>query len=313
MKAVFGLILVIMLAGCKPQAENQPQVMLADSSLCELGEGAFWDGPHERLLYIDITGAKLFTYYPATGLRTRYDMPSMIGTVVPEDEDHVIVALVDGIYRYELSSRKLQFLVRPEGHTDSQRFNDGKTDPEGRLWVGSMSMQDEKEKSFLYKVEKDSLASSMLDGITISNGIAWSSNGSKMYYIDTPTRIIMEYDYDREKGTITNARPAVVVPDSLGSPDGMTIDNENKLWVAMWGGSAVCRFDPESGALLERLMVPAKNVTSCAFGDSDRSTLYITTASNYDDLEAQKKYPLAGALFQVKTHFSGPQFINYIN
>ncbi len=313
MKPLIAFILIVMLSGCNHLVETTNKVEIADSTLCQLGEGAFWDGANMRLFYVDITGSKLFAYYPETGKKSTWDMPSMIGTVVPEDSDHVIVALTDGIYRFELSSSKFTFLIRPLEHTDSQRFNDGKTDPSGRLWVGSISLQGEEKKSFLYKIEHDSVATSMLDGITISNGIAWSSDGRKMYYIDTPTRVVREYEYNLENGTIRNATIAVAIPDSLGSPDGMTIDDQNMIWVAMWGGSSVCRFNPDTGELLEQIKVPAKNVTSCAFGGKDRNILFITTASNYDDTLAQKMYPDAGSLFKVKTGYSGPQFINYIN
>ncbi|MFZ5939565.1 MAG: SMP-30/gluconolactonase/LRE family protein [Bacteroidota bacterium] len=314
MKTRITLILLAMIAtSCTQTPREEAKVEIADSSLCQLGEGAFWDGPQNRLLYVDITGSKLFEYFPETGKKESYDMPSMIGTVVPEDETHVIVALIDGIYRFTPESGELSLLVLPEGHTSTQRFNDGKCDPEGRLWVGSMSLTGEEKMSFLYRVDQKGQAEAMLDSITISNGIAWNSKGDKMYYVDTPTRIVMEYEYDRASGELGKGRQAIVVTDTLGSPDGMSIDEEDKLWIAMWGGSAVCRYDPVTGRLMERIMVPAKNVTSCAFGGRDRNILYITTAGNFGDKEADEKYPLAGSLFKMRTPVKGPQFKNYIN
>ncbi len=152
----------------------------------------------------------------------------------------------------------------------------------------------------LYRLDTDLSVHRVLGDVTVSNGLAWSFDRRTLYYIDSPTRVVSAFDYDDEAGTITGRRVAVTVPEELGSPDGMTIDSEGKLWVAHWGAGAVCRWDPDGGHLLEKIDVPAAHTTSCAFGGEDLGDLYITTARSgrsREDLEAQ---PLAGGLFRVR-------------
>jgi len=233
-------------------------------------------------------------------------MGQRIGTVVPATDGTALVALEDGIYSYDFGSGELIFRSKPEDHTGSIRFNDGKCDPAGRLWAGSMGMGGNiRGRAFLYRFDHDFSAHTMLDSITISNGICWTADKKKMYYIDTPTMKVKEYDYEHESGEINFRRVAVEIPRGMGGPDGMTIDARGKLWVAHYGGSAVCCYDPASGELLKRINVAAPNVTSCAFGGEDLKTLYITTASQGMNQEARDKYPQAGGLFYIELDVKG--------
>ena len=186
-----------------------------------------------------------------------------------------------------------------------QRFNDGKCDPAGRFWVGTMSLVGEKKTSHLFCYDRDGSVVTKLDGISTSNGIVWSKYHKFMYYIDTPTRKVMEYAYNKETGEISDPRIAVSVADSLGFPDGMAIDADDNLWVAMWGGSAVCCFDRKSGKLINKIEVPAKNVTSCAFGGPELTDLYITTARIGTSEEELEKFPDAGKLFKTVINTKG--------
>lgn len=140
----------------------------------------------------------------------------------------------------------------------------------------------------------------MIDDVTISNGIVWSQDKTRMYYIDTPTQKVMAYDYDNETGKISNPEVAVNIPDGLGYPDGSTMDSEGMLWIAMWGGQAVTRWNPETGKLLERITIPALNVTSCAFGGRNLETLFITTARAGMSEEQISRFPESGGLFKIK-------------
>lgn len=298
-------VTLCILSGCSQSASPGNEISIADSTHYQLGEGALWDWKHNRLLYIDIIEKKLMVWYPEPDQLNTHEMPSMIGTVVAESKEEVRVALEDGIYRYNLETGDLTFLANPPENDSTQRFNDGKCDPAGRFWVGTISVVGNRKSSHLFRHDGGETVKVMLDSITISNGIVWSSDGKKMYYIDTPTRKVMEYRFNLAEGTISEPRVCVSVPDSLGAPDGMAIDSEDHLWVAMWGGSAVCRFDPENGTLKERIMVPAKNVTSCAFGGEDLRTLYITTARAGTGEEELQQFPDAGALFSIRTSIRG--------
>ncbi len=145
----------------------------------------------------------------------------------------------------------------------------------------------------------------MIENVSISNGIVWSLDSDKMYYIDTPTQKVMVYDFNIETGEISNPKIAIEVSSDLGAPDGMTIDEEGNLWIALWGGSAVGCWNPESGELLRTVEVPAKNVTSCAFGGDNLETLYITTARTSTSDEELEKYPNAGGVFKTNPGVKG--------
>lgn len=307
MRKLMPLFLIIsLLSGCMGNKKEQIAIVeIADSTFNSLGEGALWDANTGRLFYIDIIGKNLFVLDPDSGNKETHELPSMPGTVVVSGDDEVLLALEDGIYRYTLSDRKLTFLVCPPQNDSTQRFNDGKCGPAGRFWVGTMSLQGDKERSHLFCMENDTLITMKLDGVTISNGIVWSSDGKHMYYIDTPTRKVMEFSFVQETGKIGKPRVAVSVHDSLGSPDGMAIDANDNLWVCMWGGSAVCCFDPETGELIDRVKVPAKNVTSCSFAGKNLKEMYVTTARVGTSEDELKLFPYAGSLFKVTLKYTG--------
>ncbi len=303
---IYALLSLTLCISCmNNENDSASEIMMADSTRYLLGEGALWDAPGKRLFFVDIIGKKLFEYYPESGTRIIHDMPSMPGTVVVENHNEVLVALEDGIYKYNLQSKEFNFLTCPPENDHTQRFNDGKCDPSGRFWVGTMSLVGGKENSNLFCLDNEGKIKVKLDSVTVSNGIVWSSDKKYMYYNDTPTRKVMEYPYDNSTGELGEARIAVIVPDSLGAPDGMAIDADDNLWVCMWGGSAVCCFDRNTGELLDRIMVPAKNVTSCAFSGDKLTDLYITTArigTSEDDLKA---LPYAGCLFKITLKYRG--------
>jgi sugar lactone lactonase YvrE len=145
----------------------------------------------------------------------------------------------------------------------------------------------------------------LLSGVTISNGLTWGPDYKTFYYIDTPTREVKAFDYDLETGAIANPRMAVSIPESMGWPDGMTSDTQGNLWVAMWGGAQITKWDPNTGQLLEQILVPAKNVSSCIFGGKNRNELYITSARKGLDDATLAQYPLTGGLFRVQTDVEG--------
>lgn len=285
------------------QEKRQVKVSLEIKS--QLGEGAFWDHQQQKLYWIDIVGKQVNIFDPVTEENTKFDTPSSVGTVVPKNSKEAVIALEDGIYMLNTVTGKIELLSDVEAEMTYNRFNDGKCDPNGNLWVGSMHWDQSAPKANLYRVEPNGHSTKMLDSVTISNGIVWTSDKKTMYYIDTPTGHIRAFDYDNKTSSISNERVAVVIPESLGFGDGMTIDEENKLWVGLWNGNAVARFDPLTGTLLEKIEVPAHNVTSCSFGGENFETLYITTSSLDMNDEESKKYPLAGALFEVKPGVKG--------
>ncbi|WP_336068013.1 SMP-30/gluconolactonase/LRE family protein [Mesoflavibacter sp. CH_XMU1404-2] len=271
----------------------------------KLGEGALWNYKTQEFYWVDIEGKTLNIYNPKTKTNKVIKTPSRVGTVVPYTKQQAVVALEDGIYKINLENGDLKQISNVESDITENRFNDGKCDPKGNLWVGSMHLKESLPNANLYKVEPNGVTTKMVDSVTISNGIVWSKDTKKMYYIDTPSKSIKSYDYDIETSTISNEKIAVNIPESLGYPDGMTIDENDTLWVGLWNGNAVAQFDPKTGELISKIEVPAHNVTACAFGGENLDILYITTSTNDMTEEERKKYPLAGSIFKCKPGVKG--------
>ena len=278
-----------------------------------LGEGAFWNHKTQELYWVDIEDQVLHIYNPQTKKNRSLPTPSKIGTVVPKNTNETIVALQDGIYTMNLKSGDIVLLSDIESGLTENRFNDGKCDPSGRLWVGSMALKMQSYRASLYMVDTTGNAQLKIDRVTISNGIVWSSDQKTMYYIDTPTGMIRAFDFDNEIGAISNERIAVKVPNSMGFPDGMAIDSEDMLWVGMWNGNAVIRCNPKTGKIISKIEVPAHNVTACAFGGKNLDTLYITTASIDMTKKEKAACPLAGSLFKADPGVKGVKSVFFGN
>jgi len=284
---------------------------LVMDSKSELGEGAIWNPKTGELLWINITGKILNFYNPKTENNKEMFTGQMIGTVVPTETGKVLVALQNGIYQFDPKTGTKNLIVDPEENLPDNRFNDGKCDPGGRFWAGTMSTKDEMNAGALYRLNADSSIYKMVENVSTSNGIVWSLDKTKMYYIDTPTQNVVAYNYNNETGNISSPQVAIEIPEEIGSPDGMTIDAEGNVWIALWGGSAVACWNPESGKLLQTIKVPAKNVTSCAFGDDDLGTLYITTARIATSEAELKQYPNAGGVFKTRPGVKGVEAFFY--
>lgn len=302
-------ILVFLLYSCSTQKSSTVELVIDSKS--ELGEGAIWNTRTGELLWINITGKILNFYNPKTENNKEMFTGQIIGTVVATETGKVLVALQNGIYNFNPDTGTKKLIIDPEENLPNNRFNDGKCDPAGRFWVGTMSTQNEKKAGALYRLDADSSIHKMIEDVSISNGIVWSLDKTKMYYIDTPTQKVVVYDYNNESGNISNVKVAIEISNDLGSPDGMTIDEEGNLWIALWGGSAVGCWNPESGELLRTIEIPAKNVTSCAFGDDDLGTLYITSACIATTDEDLRKYPNAGGVFRIRPGVKGVEAYFY--
>lgn len=266
----------------------------------ELGEGTLWDIQQQHLFWIDILGKKLHFYTPETGENNTFSFDQPVGTVVPKSETEVLLALHDGIYSFNYTTENLFRISDLEAERKGNRFNDGKCDPLGRFWIGSVSCDcNVPGAGSLYRIEADLRVTKILSDLTIANGICWSSRKNEMYYIDSPTHEVWRFDYDPSTGDITNRSTVVYIPEEEGIPDGMTIDSQDNLWVAHFGGGKIGCYSSSTGKKLSEVSVPARQVTSCAFGGPKLDTLYISTARVGLDDSALRKQPLAGGLFQA--------------
>ncbi len=222
------------LAQTQPDSPVVTKAQLLADTRARLGEGALWHAESQTLYWIDIENGRLHRYHPATQQTQTTELGQRIGTVVPTSTGHALVALQDGIYYLDLATGKRILLAAPEKDLKGNRFNDGKCDPAGRFWAGTMSYEGKPKAGKLYCLYPDGHLEPKLDSVGISNGIVWSLDKTKMYYIDTPTGKVQEFAYDDATGAIAYVRDAVVVPPTLGYPDGSTLDSEGKLWIALW-------------------------------------------------------------------------------
>ena len=270
-----------------------------------LGEGPAWDVRAGLLYWVDIHAGHLHVYDPREGSDRRLELGVPLGCVAPRRAGGLVAALKGGFAALDPADGTLSPLADPEAHLPGNRFNDGKCDPAGRFLAGSMDDAEQAASGLLYSLSPDGGLKTLLTGLRISNGLAWSPDGGTFYHIDTPTRTVMAYDYDLASGAIDRPRPAVNVPAGLGWPDGMTSDAEGRLWVALWGGARVARFDPTDGRLLAVVPIPALQVSACVFGGDGLNELYVTTARTGMSADQLAAWPLSGGLFRLRTDVRG--------
>ena len=271
-----------------------------------LGEGPVWDHRTGELLWVDIEGGMLHIYNSYSTQIIDFQFDHRIGAIVPTTKIAVyLVALQNGIHIWKRETNTLRKISDPEEHIPNNRFNDGKCDWDGNLWVGSMDIQATKGQGTLYCIDPFGNVIPKLSNLSISNGIAFDRLKNKMYFFDQASYSVVAYDYDSSKIQLSNSQRVIDIDQSLGAPDGMCIDEEGMLWIAHWRGAQVIRWNPESGEILQKVMVPSKHVTSCCFGGENLDTLYITSAQIGLADNELSKYPESGSVFQYKPKVKG--------
>jgi sugar lactone lactonase YvrE len=274
--------------------------------VCELGEGPVWDAATQSILWVDILQCGLHRFFPEQKEHKVFHTGSMIGAIALRESGGIIAALQNGFAEIDLEKGTLQSITNTEAFIETNRFNDGKADPAGRFWAGTMSVKGDVGAGCLYALERDLSVSLKIKGVSCSNGMAWSPDHKTFYYIDTPTQQIVSYDYNITDGSISGKKIVITIPREAGCPDGMTIDSEGMLWIACWDGWSVMRWNPHTGELLQCIALPVSKVTSCTFGGNNLEDLYITTARVGLTGPELKEQPLSGSLFVIKnTGFTG--------
>ena len=298
------------------------QAELLLDSKATLGEGPAWDEKTQTLYWVDILAKRVHAF--KDGHDDFLQLDEFVGCVAPRRTGGLVAALRasfatldwrverDGIpfaeYPFDFAQDKHsapQSLLASVTEPASNRFNDGKCDPAGRLLAGTMDMEEKAASGNLYSLEAGKPPRKLLDGIRISNGLAWSPDYKIFYYIDTPTRQVRAYDYDLDTGNISNPLVVLEVPESMGWPDGMTSDMEGRLWIALWGGARVSKWNPLTGRKEAEIPVPALQTSACVFGGPRRDILFVTSARVGMDESALAQYPLSGGVFQIQTQTEG--------
>ncbi|WP_328941279.1 SMP-30/gluconolactonase/LRE family protein [Streptomyces sp. NBC_00250] len=283
-----------------------------------LTEGPVWDARRRELLWVDIPDGLVhraaLTHEDATpdlvAVSTiRLDRP--VGAVQPCASGALLAAAGTSFLRLEedrpvAEAVELAAPLLPEDGLP-RRMNDAAVDPAGRLLAGTMAYDESPGAGALYRLDGDGLAT-LLESVTISNGLGWSPDGTLLYYADSPTGRVDVFAYDTTTGTLSGRRPFAVL--DRGVPDGLTVDAEGRVWVAVWGGGEVLAFTPEGG-LHARVEVPASHVTSCAFAGPDLDVLVITTATEGLDEDRRRAEPDAGRLFVCRPGARGLPSVPY--
>lgn len=269
-----------------------------------LGEGPTWDSRTQSIYWVDILEKRIYC-----GGEVLLQLDNLIGCLVPRKSGGLVLAWSGdagqlSFTSLDLDSLKLTPLAPLADEPSNNRFNDGKCDPRGRFLAGTMDKGEKDPYGSLYSFDGKSIVK-LLGNAMISNGLTWSPDHKTMYYIDTPTRQVQAFDYDPETGMVANGRVIIDIPQELGWPDGMTSDMQGNLWVAMWGGAQITKWDPNTSQLLDQIPVPALNVTSCTFGGKNQNELYITSARKEMDESSLAQYPLTGGLFRLQTNVEG--------
>ena len=272
-----------------------------------LGEGARWDARRAELLHVDILAGRVYrdALDDDGGLIhiREYAVPGTVGAIAPiHDDEGWLLAAGRGFVHLspDGSLRPIASDVSPAG----TRMNDAACDPQGRLWAGTLADDHHRGGGALYRLDTTGQIDLVLDDLTISNGLGWSPDGATMYFVDSGPRAIYAFAFEGDTGTINDRRTLVTVDAEIGAPDGLTVDADGDLWVAVFGGGRVQRYSPD-GSLRDELMVPATETTSCTFAGAQLNRLYVTTATeNWTD-ELRRSQPSAGLVYRFETDTVG--------
>lgn len=286
----------------KIPASNQPVCIL--DLKATLGEGPYWVSREKSLYFVDILGCKLHRYQPEGGALTSWETPSHAAFVLPVADGSFIVGQAEALYHFNSGTGTFSLLCKIEGKGEGTRLNDGCIDAQGRIWFGTMDLQEKRESGaiFCFEYQKNGFSLRQVDkGYIVSNGPSVSPDGNILYVADSPQQCIYAFDLDKA-GQLSRKR--IFARISEGYPDGIVTDSQGNLWCGLWGGGSIARFRPD-GSLLPSISLPATNVTKICFGGDDYRMVYVTTARNGLSEDALSKEPQAGGIFMFRTDIPG--------
>jgi len=271
-----------------------PQAQPVGSRVSKWGEGPVWW--NNRLAYVDIEGHAIVSFDPETGREEIRELDQRVGFALPCASGRWIWGGDHGLFMLDPDTGASTPIADPEADKPNNRFNDANISPDGRLFAGTIALDKTPGGAALYRLENRLRCETAFPAVTNSNGIVWSVDGDVCFYIDTPTRKVLRFDYCDQTGCLDDPQTAIDTDPVIdASPDGMCIDTDNRLWIAFCHGACVIQFDPATGEPLQRFDVPCLETTSCCFGGPGLRDLYITTG-----IHKEKKEEHAGRLFVVK-------------
>jgi L-arabinonolactonase len=266
-----------------------------------LGEGTYWDAKEQMLWWIDIWGPTIHCYEPATGKDVTWAAPEFLGTLAVREKGGLVVSMVSGFYFFDPKSGKFDPIVDPEVDLADTRFNDGKTDRQGRFWSGTMFEAPGKAPAkigSLWRLDADLSAHKIIAGIGCANGLAWSPDSRTMYFTDSHTNFVWAYDFDAVSGAAFNKRVFIDLSEEGFIVDGSTVDAEGNYWLTVPFKGKVLAYNP-SGARIRTIELPFDLPTCCEFGGRNLDTLYVTSATLRRDAKALAGQTKPGGLFAM--------------
>uniref|UniRef100_UPI00398EC3A3 regucalcin-like n=1 Tax=Pristiophorus japonicus TaxID=55135 RepID=UPI00398EC3A3 len=269
-----------------------------------IGESPVWEEKHGCLVYVDITGQKVCCWNAATKQVKTVHVDAPVGSVVPRRSGGYVLAVGKRFAFLDFEKETVTDIALVDQDKANNRFNDGKVDPAGRFFAGTMAIETrpaevERQQGSLYALQSDHSVVKHFDQVNISNGLDWSLDHKTFYYIDSLSFAVDAFDYDLHSGKISNRRLMYKLEQAEAIPDGQCIDAEGKLWVACYKGGRVLRIDPETGKRIQTVKLPVDMTTSCCFGGKDYSELYVTSAVDGMDEEWKQRQPQAGGIFKI--------------
>jgi sugar lactone lactonase YvrE len=276
-----------------------------------LGESPVWSAEEQALYWVDIIGATLNRLDPGTGQNRSWQMPEAIGSCGLRAAGGAVVALRDGFHLFDFGTERLTFLSDPEADEPRTRFNDGKVSPDGRFWAGTMDDNPDRQPiGALYRLDPDHSWRKMVDGLIVSNGLAWSADGRTMFHSDSRGQVINAYDYDPATGTIANKRVIARPTEEIGRPDGGATDMEGFYWSAGISAGVLNRWAPD-GRLDRQIPLPCAAPTMPCFGGADMKTIFITSLRQNVSAEKLAAKPLSGGIFALEVEVPGVPVAKY--
>ncbi|WP_119355357.1 SMP-30/gluconolactonase/LRE family protein [Azohydromonas sediminis] len=284
---------------------------LAGVPACALGESPFWHPREAALYWVDIPGRALHRWSARDGAHRQWPLPTEPGCVAPLLGGGLLLALRDGLWHFDAGAGLTRCVAKAPYDTATQRFNDGKADALGRLWVGTYSEDGRTGEAALYRFAAGRLEH-VAGGIGASNGLAWSPDGRTMYWADTRAHVVYAFDFDVSGGTLSRQREFArfaprdaAAPAAYGGrPDGAAVDADGGYWIAMYEGARLLRFAPD-GTLSREVPLPVRSPTMPCFGDDDLKTLYVTTARKGLGADELAREPWAGAVLRLRVDVPG--------
>ncbi|WP_371767717.1 SMP-30/gluconolactonase/LRE family protein [Massilia sp.] len=281
-----------------------------------VGESAVWHAVESALYWVDIDGKSVHRLHPSSGKYSRWNTDTEPSAIAVDQDNNLVLATRAGFVYLNTTTGDIDDIVAAPYDTSIVRFNDGRTDPAGRFWVGTMYEPRDQQKAEMYVLDKGELRLAWAGGMTNSNGLSFSPDGKTMYHSDTTSHRVDAYDYDVKTGTASNRRNLVTFPDDKkaadygGRPDGAAVDSEGNYWSAMYEGGRIVKLSP-TGELLQEIGLPVRCPTSVAFGGPDLRTLFVTSASKGRSNDELAKYPHSGKVLAFTVDVPGIEQAEY--